>query len=264
MEVALTIAGSDSGGGAGIQADLKTFAAFGVHGTSAITAVTAQNTLRVLSIFPLPPIEVYNQIRAVLDDFHVGAIKTGMLADEGIIKAVSLALKDVKVPLVVDPIIESTSGAKLLSDDDIELLKKEIIPKAFLVTPNIREAEVLSGLSIKSVEDMREAAVYIVKELKARAVLIKGGHLKGARAVDVLYYKGGVKFYSHPFVRGCTHGTGCALSAAITANLAKGKPLDEAITVSKEFISIAIKYASKVGKGECPVDPIAWLHLRRI
>ncbi len=258
MKKALTIAGSDSGGGAGIEADLKTFASFGVHGLVAITSVTAQNTQEVRAIYDVSPDVVAKQIEAVADDIGVDAAKTGMLSNAEIIKSVAKTVKKYRFPLVVDPVMIAKSGAPLLREDAVMSLIEHIIPLATLVTPNIPEAEKLSGISIKDIEDARLAAKIIVEELGANAAIVKGGHLKGNEAVDVLYYDGKFREYRAPFVDGGTHGTGCSFSAAITANLARGADLEKAIAVAKKFITMGIYYGVKIGRGHCPVNQNAW------
>ncbi|WP_456449871.1 bifunctional hydroxymethylpyrimidine kinase/phosphomethylpyrimidine kinase, partial [Palaeococcus sp. (in: euryarchaeotes)] len=195
MRKALTIAGSDSGGGAGIEADLKTFASFGVHGLVAITSVTAQNTQEVRAIYDISPDVVAKQIEAVADDIGVDAAKTGMLSNAEIIKAVAKTVEKYGFPLVVDPVMIAKSGAPLLREDAVEALIEYILPIATLVTPNIPEAEKLSGIEIKCGEDAKRAAKIIVKELGAGAVIVKGGHLKGHEAIDVLYYNGKFREY---------------------------------------------------------------------
>ena len=258
---ALTIAGSDSGGGAGIEADLKTFSAFGVHGLVAITSVTAQNTREVRAIYDVSPEVVAGQIEAVAEDIGVDAAKTGMLSNAGIIKAVAKTVSRYGFPLVVDPVMIAKSGAPLLGEDAVEVLVKEIIPLATVVTPNRPEAEKLSGIKIESLEDARKAAKFIVEELGAEAAIVKGGHLGWREAVDVLYYQGSFREYRKPFVDGCTHGTGCSFSAAIAANLAKGKPLEEAVRIAKEFITLGISYGLRIGRGHCPVNQNAWIEI---
>ncbi len=262
LPVALTIAGSDSGGAAGIEADLKTFAVFGVHGTAAITSVTAQNTRGVFGVYDLPGEAVEKQIRVVADDLGVDAAKTGMLSNSEIIESVARALKDYDFPLVVDPVMVAKSGDPLLREDAVEALVKLIFPRALVVTPNRMEAERLVGFQIKTLDDAARAAKYIVKELGPQAAIVKGGHLEGAESVDVMYYRGRIFTFRAPRVyEGCYHGTGCSFSAAIAANLAKGLSLDEAVRVSKRFITQAILYGIKVGGGHCPVNPVAWLEI---
>ncbi|MDK2983114.1 MAG: hydroxymethylpyrimidine kinase / phosphomethylpyrimidine kinase / thiamine-phosphate diphosphorylase [Thermococcaceae archaeon] len=258
---ALTIAGSDSGGGAGIEADLKTFSAFGVHGLVAITSVTAQNTQEVRAIYDISPKVVAQQIEAVVEDIGVDAAKTGMLSNTEIIKAVAKTIRKYDFPLVVDPVMIAKSGAPLLREDAMESLINEIIPLAKLVTPNKPEAEKLSGIKIGNLEDARKAAKIIVEELGAEGAIVKGGHLGLSEAVDVLYFNGEFKEYRAPFVEGCTHGTGCSFSAAIAANLAKGKELEEAIRIAKEFITMGIYYGAKIGHGHCPVNQNAWIEI---
>ncbi len=259
---ALTIAGSDSGGGAGIEADLKTFAALGVHGLVAITSVTAQNTLEVRATYDLPPEAVIKQVEAVADDLGVDAAKTGMLSNSGIIKAVADVVKRYGFPLVVDPVMIAKSGAPLLKPEAVETLIKYLIPLAKVITPNRFEAERLTGVKISSVEDAKVAARKLVEELGAEAAVVKGGHLSTDEAIDVLYYRGTYRLYEAPRVtNGCYHGTGCSFSAAITAELAKGRDVTEAVKVAKEFITKAITYGLKVGKGHCPVNPMAWVDI---
>lgn len=262
LPVALTIAGSDSGGGAGIEADLKTFAVMGVHGVVAITSVTAQNTMGVYGVYDLPAEAVVKQIRVVVEDIGVNAAKTGMLSNREIISAVARELRRYDFPLVVDPVMVAKSGDPLLREDAVEALVKEILPRATVVTPNRMEAEKLTGMRIESVSDAAEAAKYIVRNLGPEAAIVKGGHLKGGESVDVLYYRGSVYTFSAPRVLdGCYHGTGCSFSAAITAGLAKGLPLVEAVREAKRLITLAIIYGVKVGGGHCPVNPVSYLEI---
>jgi hydroxymethylpyrimidine/phosphomethylpyrimidine kinase len=241
LPVALTIAGSDSGGGAGIQADLKTFAALGVHGTTAITCITAQNPRAVLGIQACRPLMVSRQLEAVFESFRPAAAKTGMLYSTAIIRAVAEFLRPRRVPLVVDPVMVSTSGAQLLQPAAIRFLKKDLLPLATLVTPNLPEAELLLGRGIRSGEDMRAAA----RELHRRfacAALVKGGHLRGLKvAVDIFYDGRQELLLSAPFIRGVrTHGTGCTYAAAVTAFLARGFPPARAVLQAKQYITHAI------------------------
>jgi hydroxymethylpyrimidine/phosphomethylpyrimidine kinase len=250
MPTALTIAGSDSGGGAGIQADLKTFAVMGVHGMSAITSITAQNTREVRAIFDLPPEMVLAQIEAVVDDLGVDAAKTGMLSNSGIIGAVARAVDRYGFPLVVDPVMIAKSGAPLLREEAVETLVKELVPRATVITPNRMEAEKLTGLRISSVADAREAAMVIVEELGSEAAVVKGGHIEGEFSVDVLYYKGEFyEFKARRINKTTDHGTGCAFSASIAAGLAKGRGVVEAVSVAKEFITLAVDYGLELGGG---------------
>ncbi|AEH24140.1 phosphomethylpyrimidine kinase [Pyrococcus yayanosii CH1] len=261
VKTALTIAGSDSGGGAGVEADLKTFSAFGVHGLVAVTAVTAQNTNSIIAVHEVPPEVVVKQIEAVAEDIGVDAAKTGMLSNAEIVRAVARTLKRYDFPLVVDPVMVSKTGVTLLTEGAIGVLVDELFPRATLVTPNRFEAEKLSGMTIRTLEDARRAARAIAEETGAEGVIIKGGHIEGGDAVDVLYYQGHFREYRAPRVEGCTHGTGCSFSAAITANLAKGLSLEEAISLAKEFITLGIVTGHRIGHGHCPVNPIAWLEI---
>jgi len=260
IPVALTIAGSDSGGGAGIEADLKTFAVMGVHGTVAITSVTAQNTRNVIGVYDLSPEAVTKQIEAVYEDLGIDAAKTGMLSNSKIIRAVAETVRRLKFPLIIDPVMVAKSGAPLLRPDAVKSLIEDLIPHALLVTPNVPEAERITGVRIKDLEDVKRAAKLLVKDLGARAAIVKGGHLKGEKSIDVLFYNDEYYIYESPRIdKGCTHGTGCGFSAAITANVAKGLELPEAVRIAKRFITMAIDYGLKVGGGHCPINPIAWL-----
>ncbi len=260
MKTALTVAGSDSGGGAGIQADLKTFAALGVHGTSAITALTAQNTLGVTGIFDVPPSFVEAQFDAIATDIGVDAMKTGMLFNAEIIEAVCGRLHRYDISnVVVDPVMVATSGDMLLREDAVDAVKSQLLPLALIVTPNRREAEVLTGMTIRSDADVREACKRIL-DFGPRNVLVKGGHWSGD-AVDWLYDGREMVSLSAPRVETSnTHGTGCTLSAAIAAHLALGLPAREAVAASKEFITAAIRNAYPLGKGHGPVNHLFALH----
>jgi len=260
MKKALTIAGVDSGGGAGVLADIKTFSSFGVHGMAAITSVTSQNTLEVRGIHDIPPFMVAQQIECVVEDIGVDAAKTGMLSNSEIIKEVAKVLKKYDFPLVVDPVMVSKSGAMLLKEDAVETLKNEIIPRALIITPNKMEAEKIADMKINNMDDAVKAAIAIEK-IGADYVLIKGGHMIGKRAVDILYHKGKIKKFSMPWQKGCTHGTGCSFSAAITANIAKGENIYQAIKIAKEFITMGIHFGIKVGRGHCPVNQIAYMQI---
>ncbi|HYR37584.1 MAG TPA: bifunctional hydroxymethylpyrimidine kinase/phosphomethylpyrimidine kinase [Methylomirabilota bacterium] len=246
---ALTIAGSDSGGGAGIQADLKTFSAYRVFGLSVITAVTAQNSVGVQGVENLAPAFVARQLRSVLEDFGVDAAKCGMLSVAPIIEAVAGALAEHPIDkLVVDPVMVAKSGDSLLLPDAVEALIHHILPLALVVTPNLPEAEVLSGMAVSSREDMEEAARRIGK-LGPRHVLVKGGHLKGD-AVDILWNGREVTVFQAPRVESSnTHGTGCTFSAAIAAGLAKGRPLGEAVREAKAYVTKAIREGFALGRG---------------
>jgi hydroxymethylpyrimidine/phosphomethylpyrimidine kinase len=254
---ALTIAGSDSGGGAGIQADLKTFHALGVWGMSAITAVTVQNTKGVSGYEELSPETVAEQIRAVVTDIGVDAAKTGMLASAPIIEAVADALRETSVPnLVVDPVSVSKHGHPLLAEDAVDALRTLILPGATLVTPNLQEAALLAGFPVRTEEDMERAGRAIL-DLGAGAVLVKGGHLTGrAAAVDVLVGSDGVERCEEERIdTPHTHGTGCVLSAAIAANLARGVDLPDAVDRGKAFVTEAIRGSLEIGQGIGPVNP---------
>lgn len=250
---ALTIAGSDSGAGAGIQADLKTFAAHGVYGTSAVTAITAQNTIGVSAICALSPKLVAAQIDAVIEDIGADAVKTGMLANAAIIEIVARKIRQHCLKnLVVDPVMVATSGDLLIKKNAVAALCARLLPLATVVTPNLPEAEELTGMKLRATGDIEEAARRIVS-LGARSVVIKGGHRKGP-AVDLFY--DGKKFRAlyAPRIRTInTHGTGCTFSAAIAANLAQGKELENAVTLAKRFITQSIRRAFPVGGGHGPV-----------
>lgn len=254
MNVALTIAGSDSGGGAGIQADIKTFSAHGVFGTSALTAVTAQNTQGVYQVVELPPETVAAQINAVLQDFDVGGTKTGMLANAGIIVAVAERVRYWNLRnLVVDPVMVAKGGDRLLHEDAVSALRTDLLPLALVVTPNIPEAEVLANMPIRSEEDRIRAARRI-REMGPPWVVIKGGHLEGA-PVDLVW--DGKEVHTLPGERietTDTHGTGCTFSAAITALLAEGEPVDRAIVRAKRYVTEAIRHAPGLGHGHGPLN----------
>ncbi len=255
---ALTIAGSDSGGGAGAQADLKTFAALGIHGLCVVTAITAQNTLGVDATFELPPDFVTQQLDTVMRDFEVEWAKTGMLSNADIIRAVEAGAKRYRLRLVVDPVMVSTTDAPLLREDALEALIK-LLARAELVTPNVPEAERLAGFKIRSKADMRKAA-HATSKLGPKAVLVKGGHLKGREIVDVLYINGKFREFKDSRVTSqLIHGTGCSLASAITAELSKGANLYEATSDAREFIKGAIENRLKVGKGVTLVNQMAAL-----
>jgi hydroxymethylpyrimidine/phosphomethylpyrimidine kinase len=246
---ALTIAGSDSGGGAGIQADLKTFSAFRVFGMSVITAVTAQNSLGVQGVENLPPAFVALQLRSVLSDFGAGAAKCGMLSTAPIIEAVAATLADDPVEkLVVDPVMVAKSGDALLQPDARQALIERVLPLALVVTPNLPEAESLAGIPVVSRPDMEEAARRIHR-LGPRYVLVKGGHLKGD-AIDLLWNGKAFTAFRAPRIdSGNTHGTGCTLSAAIAAGLARGQAIGDAIRDAKAYVTRAIREGFAAGRG---------------
>jgi hydroxymethylpyrimidine/phosphomethylpyrimidine kinase len=253
--IALTIAGSDSGGGAGIQADLKTFHQFGVHGTSVIVAVTAQNTIGVRAIHVIPDQIVSAQLTALAEDLPPAAVKTGMLATPSLVQLVAGAIREYQWRCyVLDPVLSASSGDPLLSRDAVALMREQLLPLATIITPNLDEAETMTGLVVRDVEAM-ERAGYRLLELGARAVLIKGGHLTGPDAVDVLVVPGGVRKFSHPrLTTSSTHGTGCTLSAAITAGLALGRSLERAIEDALEYVRRAIAEARRLGAGQGPLN----------
>jgi len=253
IPIALTIAGSDSGGGAGIQADLRTFAAFGVHGLCAITAVTAQNTRGVSAIEMLPAVSVRAQITAVFDDFPIGAAKTGMLGTAALVRCVRETLdRYPRIPLVVDPVLVATSGAALSHDGLVPAMRRHLLPRADLLTPNLPEAESLLDCSISSRAGLLEAA-HRLQALGARAVLLKGGHLGGRQVHDVLVSEHGVRWFSHRRIAVEGHGTGCTLAAAVTAGLANGSGLEEAVATAIEFVHRALELAYRPGRGEIVV-----------
>ena len=255
MPTALTIAGSDSGAGAGIQADLKTFAAHGVYGTSAITALTAQNTIGVSGVHVVQDDFVTAQIEAVVADFGCDAVKTGMLANSTIVEAVAAAVEALELPnLVVDPVMVAKSGDHLLDEEAVHAMRWTLLRLARVVTPNIPEAEVLAKMSIGSLADMREAATRIAA-LKPAAVVIKGGHLPGPEVVDLLFEKGAFKEFIGPRIEGRnTHGTGCTFAAAIAAHLAKGAELADAVSAAKNYVEGAMRNGIPLGKGHRPLN----------
>jgi hydroxymethylpyrimidine/phosphomethylpyrimidine kinase len=250
---ALTIAGSDSGAGAGIQADLKTFAAHGVYGTSAITAITAQNTVGVSAVLALKPKLVGAQIDAILADIGAHAVKTGMLANAAIIELVTRKIAEHRLKnIVVDPVMVATSGDLLIQKSAVAVLRGKLIPLATIVTPNIPEAEVLTGMKLRTNEEIKEAARLIV-EMGAKTVIIKGGHLKG-RAIDLFFDSKTFTALDTPRIRtNNTHGTGCTLSAAIAANLAKGETVASAVANAKRYITEALRHSYRIGSGHSPV-----------
>lgn len=255
IPVALTIAGSDSGGGAGIQADLRTFAFHCVHGTSALTCITAQNTLGVNRVDALLPEAVKAQIEAVVKDIGVQGTKTGMLLNQEIILVVAEVVETLSLKqLVVDPVMVSRAGVQLIDNSAVAALRDFLLPKASIVTPNIYEAQILAGLDINDISDMRLAAEKIHK-LGVKTVLVKGGALKhDLRGVDVWFDGDCFETLKTATVETTnTHGTGCTLSAAITANLARGQDLFSAVKLAKDYITNALKYALEIGKGQGPV-----------
>jgi hydroxymethylpyrimidine/phosphomethylpyrimidine kinase len=255
MPSALTIAGSDSGGGAGIQADLKTFAALGVYGTSAIAALTAQNTVGVIAIHEVPAEFVVAQIDAVASDMSIDAVKTGMLATAGIVDAVAQAVTRWRLPnLVVDPVMVAKSGDVLLTEPAVEAIRRELLPLAAVVTPNRPEAERLIGHPVLTRDDAREAARRIA-DLGSRAVIVKGGHFEEADVIDLLYDGSTFHEFRHPRLQTRhTHGTGCTFAAAIAALLARGLELTEAVQQAIDYVEGAIAHGLPVGSGHGPLD----------
>jgi hydroxymethylpyrimidine/phosphomethylpyrimidine kinase len=252
--VALSIAGSDPSGGAGIQADLKTFHQFGVYGEAVITLVTVQNTRGVERMECLAPDLVADQIRAVIGDIPPAAAKTGALGNRGIIEAVAGLAASFVFPLVVDPVISSKHGAALLEADAIDALKTRLLPYTFLLTPNLEEAALLTGEEVRNIVDMRKAAEKL-SALGPRAVLVKGGHLGNGDATDILFYQGEFREFTSPRIATRnTHGTGCTLSAAITAGLACGCDLPEAVERAKRYVTAAIRSNLGLGAGSGPLD----------
>jgi hydroxymethylpyrimidine/phosphomethylpyrimidine kinase len=255
---ALSIAGSDPSGGAGIQADLKTFSRLKVYGMAVIAALTAQNTMGVVSVSEISPDFLAQQLDAVLTDIPPDAAKTGMLLNAATVEVVAAKMRQYCVTsLVVDPVIVSTSGARLLNESAIDTFRRALLPLALLITPNVEEVRLLTGKSIETTEDMEEAALRI-HGMGARHVLIKGGHLRGDDAMDVLF--NGQEFFhfrSKRISARDTHGTGCVLSAAITAYLANASSVQEAVGLAKEFITNAISSGLRIGSGNGPCDPLS-------
>lgn len=255
---ALTIAGSDSSGGAGIQADLKTFSALGVYGTSAITAITAQNTTGVCGIEVLSSGIVQSQIEAVMDDIDIRAVKTGMLPDVATIEIVAKMTDKYHIQaLIVDPVMVATTGAKLVTEETVGAIRKHLLTRAALITPNTREASILTGIEVVTIDDFAKVADLLIAQ-GCNAVLIKGGHLQSEEAVDILFQrnKEPERFASSYIDTNNTHGTGCTLSAAIAAYVALGETLGNAVRLAKKYITEAIQTGAEVqtGKGNGPVN----------
>lgn len=254
----MTIAGSDSGGGAGIQADLKTFAALGCFGTSAITAITAQNTVGVTAVHEAPVEIIAAQIDAIIDDIGADAVKTGMLSSVQIVELVAAKARehDFKV-LVVDPVMISATGARLLRQEAVDTIKRVLIPAATVVTPNIPEAEAITGAEIKDLAGMREAA-RAIHALGPRWVVVKGGHLKADHSTDVLFDGSDFSEYEARRIETVsTHGTGCTFASAVAAGLAHGRSIDESVGAAKDYVTHAIESAFPVGKGNGPLNHFA-------
>lgn len=259
--IALTIAGSDSGGCAGVQADIKTFSSLGVFATSVITAITAQNTIGVIDVMPISSDIVKKQFNAVMDDFNVGAIKVGMLFSKDNVFSISYTYKEYNrnIPLVIDPVMISTSGNSLILDETIEAIKEFLFPIATIITPNLNEASTLLHKKIQTINEMEDGAMELVNEYGVNSVLIKGGHLEGDDMVDIFYSKDisrPIMFKSKKINTINTHGTGCTLSSAIAAFLAIGHSLEESLHLSKEYITQAIDSAKEIslGKGNGAVN----------
>jgi hydroxymethylpyrimidine/phosphomethylpyrimidine kinase len=254
----LIIAGSDSGGGAGLQADLKTVTALGGYAATAVTAITVQNTLGVTGVLPVPADMVTAQARAVLDDIGADALKTGMLGDIAMVETVAAILDSAAgIPAVVDPVMTAKGGAALLATDAMDAVRRLMVPRAWLLTPNVPEAEALTGLSIASLDDQRRAGEALLA-LGARAVLMKGGHLDGERVSDLLLTpQGETLFESARLETRHTHGTGCTLASACAAGLAQGMPLEAAVARAWAYVQEAIARAPGLGRGHGPLDH-AW------
>lgn len=260
LKQVLTIAGSDSGGGAGIQADVKAMSANGTYAASAITSITAQNTLGVTATYDLPESIVEAQIDAVFDDFEIAAVKTGMLSSASLTDLVSRKLQQYGAScVVVDPVMVSKSGQALLHPDAVESLKRRLIPLAYVVTPNVREAERLTDLTIRSLADARRAAKAL-HGLGCRHVLIKGGHLSERPATDLLYDGRFFRVYRGEWIdTPHTHGTGCTYAAALSAHLALGTPLPDAVDAAKRYVTEAIRHAPAIGRGRGPTHHFYFL-----
>ena len=257
MTVAMTIAGSDPSGGAGLQADLKTFHQHGVYGTSVVTLLTVQNTQKVESVEVLGPEFVVSQLDAVLDDIPPTAAKTGALGNAAVIEAIAERAERFSFPLVIDPVMVSKHGASLIDDEAVQVLRQKLLPHAFLITPNVPEAARLAEMEVNDLPAMEKAAA-VISRLGAKNVLVKGGHLKGD-PVDVLWTAGESHWLPAERVdTKHTHGTGCVFSAAITARLAKGEVLVTAVKAAKQFITAAIQYSPGLGQGYGPVN----MHMR--
>lgn len=254
MKAVLTIAGVDSGGGAGIAADLKTFAALGVHGACVVTSLTAQNTKGVLNSLDIPPGFIEEQFDAVARDIKIDGAKTGMLSSPDIVRTVANLIRKEKLPLVIDPVMIAEAGGTLLKNEAVQVLIDELLPLSVVVTPNVWEAERLSGIKIKDIKDAQKAAKKI-HELGARAVIVTGGHLEGT---DILYWEGEFTLIEGKLIKGGTHGSGCTHSAVITAELAKGTILVEAAHRAKRFVEQAIARSVKIGGGVSPVNQFGY------
>ncbi len=250
----MTVAGSDSGGGAGLQADLRVFSDLGVHGTSAISAITAQSTVEVAEVFPVPADFVSCQMETVLKDINVSAIKTGILLSAGVVEAVAETIKKYKIKnLVIDPVMQASTGREFLDRAGVVAMKEKLFPLAQVVTPNAHEAEALCGVKVTDIESMKIATVKIAA-LGPKNVIIKGGHVEGDKVADVLYTADGIEVFTKVRIKTShTHGTGCVFSSAITAELAKGSNVLESFKLAEGYIERAIKQSGPIGKGSGPV-----------
>jgi hydroxymethylpyrimidine/phosphomethylpyrimidine kinase len=249
----LIVAGSDSSGGAGIQADLRTVTSLGGYGMTAITALTAQNTMGVSAIYSVPAAFVADQMRAVLDDIGADAIKIGMLADAGIVGSVADSLLGLDIPVILDPVLASTSGRVLLDAEGLAVMKRRLIPRATLVTPNLAEAALLTGIAVRDLDGMRRAAGEILA-MGARNVLVKGGHLDGDVLTDLLMGADGEELFHHERIYSRhTHGTGCTLASAIATFLAQGECLSQAVAGACDYVQAAIRAAPGLGRGDGPL-----------
>ena len=262
MKVALTIAGSDSGGGAGIQSDIKTFSAHGTFGCSVVTAITSQNTFELKNIFPIPPKIISNQLRSIISDFELAAVKIGMLYNSGIMEEVQKKLKNAKFPIVLDPILSTGTGYSLIYKNDLEYFKEAIIPLSYLLTPNLPEAEAITGIKIRSTNTLTDAASTLL-DMGARNVVIKGGHSKITKSViDFLLTEDReiVKLKKNRIEINPLHGLGCNFSAAVTAQLARQVPLKHACHLANEYVLTGMINSIQVGKGSWVVDPFSFIY----
>ncbi|WP_052255439.1 bifunctional hydroxymethylpyrimidine kinase/phosphomethylpyrimidine kinase [Salinicoccus sp. YB14-2] len=258
LPIALTVAGTDPTGGAGVLADIKSFHSREVYGMSAVTSLTAQNTMGVQDVHHVPADFLNAQLESIFSDEIPDAMKSGMIATEEMMKVLKDYVTKYEVPLVIDPVMISTSGHNLISEDAIGYLKSELLPVALTVTPNIMEAEKLTGVDIEDEEDVRKAAKVFIEEIGVKSVIIKGGHLKGA-AVDYLFENDNeIRLSSDRVDTNHTHGTGCTFSAVITAELAKGKSLNDAFRIGKNYITKAIQETPEIGKGDGPINHFAY------
>ncbi len=260
----MIIAGSDSSGGAGIQADIKTATCLGVYAMTAVTAVTVQNTTGVKSVVPIPANEIYNQIVETSSDIKPNVIKIGMLHSTNVINKVFKSLNEIKIKkIILDPVMVAKGGSKLISNQAVELMKKKLLKKITLITPNLPEAEILTGIKIKNKEDMIFAATKLMK-LGVPNVLIKGGHLKSKKVYDIFINKNEIKIFSSKRLNtNNTHGTGCTLSTAITSFYSCGKPLKKSCELGIKYVNSAILTNPKIGKGHGPINHLNSIELKR-